>query len=1001
MSIYFRKPKFENDWLETTKNLTFAAIEIVGLQLGALVLGAGGNITGAMDRFDAAFPDNRDGHSTDERAWVWLYTTLSAGLYMMFLKVSEQKRIDEASAKDLIKKIAADTISGIEAQKDLHCLTGDMLINPADSTALSRINTKINKLLIDFFQEEEDRSPFSQLEFKAALRAASSRVLALEPDYYQPLLQSVENTKGNQIDLNWNRHLEWIRKKYERDSIFAIDESDEYPLSQTYLRSRCYWHVEEVTEYEVEKKVQGRTVIEKRSRTELSAFVGDLHEEMRGWLKGSENDDPLRIVTGGPGSGKSSFAKSFSVEASDSLGWRTVFIELQNMIFEAGRFDQRIGEHLRSINSSPNHSESAGFPQNPLDERSESSDPILLVFDGLDELSAVEKTATELARNFVISLNRYLSTLNANPGSPVKAIVLGRSAACLEGLRHANMTIEKMFHVAPLSPIQTLEDVGIRVNEYSEKADYYVRHSIFGKNDIKELCEIDQRAEYWEKWANLTQQETKIPPAVVSPEMSDLNLEPLLLHLLILSGYVDERWEEARGNKNIVYREIFLRVLNRNEERQRKAGHSVLETKDALTALECMGLAAWRGGGRTGSHDAFDALLEKYNPDIVKKHPDMAKILKLDFIAIQFHARGTIDAGYEFIHKSFGEYLTACAILRIAADSSDDLSRERRASDPLDACRLWLTLIQGAELSDEVARFLIGAAKLLSRDRALELKHSLLDLLNYVVANGMPAHEIGPSATYRKVEQLQRNAETCLLAVLGALANHIGEGSIPEKDMCDPHLISANWDEGSDGRGLDIPDIYTTGPENLLRRVFYQRNSALRLVLFGMDFRKAWLRGCMLRGAALDYSCIQDAFLRYADLTNSSCIGTSFFKSNLDNADLTSCRAQRSCFRGARLSGAVLKGIDLREADLRGATFSGANLEGADLRGADLVGVDFGGAKLTNVKVCGTDLSKCKNLTQRQLNGMLGDDKTRLNMERFRLPHLWLEKLEKGDAPSH
>ncbi|UWR16310.1 pentapeptide repeat-containing protein [Sulfitobacter sp. M368] len=991
MSIYFKKPDFKNDWLETTKNLTFAAIEIVGLQLGAVVLGAGGNITGALDRFNAAFPDSKENHTTDERAWVWLYTTLSAGLYMLYLQVPKQQRIDDSSAKNLIKENVSDALAKITEQERQHTLTEGMLFNPADTTVLSGVVEKSGEIFSDFFVDQDTANSLKKGELGAALRAASSRVLALEPEYYQPLLNSVENTKGGQVDLNWNRHLQWMRRKFEKDSIFAIDENDEYPLSQTYLRSRCYWHVEEVTEYEVERKVQGRTVVDKRQRTELSAFVGDLHEEVRGWLQQKEVLDPLRIVTGGPGSGKSSFAKAFSIEASDNCGWRTVFIELQNMVFEAGRFDQRVGEHLRSINSSPDHAESAGFPQNPLDERSENSDPILLVFDGLDELSVVEKTATDLARNFVISLNRYLSSLNSNPGPAVKAIVLGRSAACLEGLRHANLPVEKMFYVAPLCPIRTFEDLGIRLNEYTERQDYHVRRQIFGKGDVKSLCQFDQREEYWEKWATLTQQDLSVPPAVTSPEMSDLNLEPLLLHLLILSGYVDERWEEARGNKNIVYREIFLRVLSRNEERQRNAGHPVLAANDALTALECMGLAAWRGGGRTGSHDAFDTLLEKYNPDIVKKHPDMAQLLKLDFIAIQFHARGTMEAGYEFIHKSFGEYLTACAILQMAADASDDLSRERRAADPLEACRLWLTLTQGAELTDEVVQFLVGAAKLLPRERALEIKRNLLELLNYVVRNGMPAHEVWPSFTYRRVEQAQRNAEASLVAVLGALANVIGKENIPEKDMQTPHLISAKWDEGTHGSTPDFMASYSTGPEDVLRRLFSRRDSALRLTLFGMDFRNAWLRAWNFRNTFLDFSCFQSSFLQHADFSNASCEGASFFKANLEKADFTGCRARLSNFRGARVSGASLKEVDFRNADLRGATFSGSNLEGADLCGADVVGVDFSNARLAKAKVHGSDLSKCKNLSQRQVNTMLGDDQTKLNLDRVRPPREWLD----------
>ena len=110
----------------------------------------------------------------------------------------------------------------------------------------------------------------------------------------------------------------------------------------------------------------------------LRVHVDQLHNLMNEWL-----DDitaiSLRIVVGGPGSGKSSFAKAFAVEVSDQLAWRVVFIELQNLAFDKGDLERRIGEYLTSsaLYSAIDPEGTAGFPQNPLSWRAASSDSVL------------------------------------------------------------------------------------------------------------------------------------------------------------------------------------------------------------------------------------------------------------------------------------------------------------------------------------------------------------------------------------------------------------------------------------------------------------------------------------------------------------------------------------------------------------------------------------------------------------------------------------------------
>jgi uncharacterized protein YjbI with pentapeptide repeats len=152
------------------------------------------------------------------------------------------------------------------------------------------------------------------------------------------------------------------------------------------------------------------------------------------------------------------------------------------------------------------------------------------------------------------------------------------------------------------------------------------------------------------------------------------------------------------------------------------------------------------------------------------------------------------------------------------------------------------------------------------------------------------------------------------------------------------------------------------------------------------------LRGAHLEGAALFEANLSGAALGGADLSGAVLIeanlsGAVFVGANLSGAVLFEANLSGAYLAGANLSGAALRtanlsaahlgsadlsGADLAWANLSGAVLSGANLSGADLRWANLLGVDFG------------DLRGAEGI---QLEGAVGDDKTRLP-PRWPTPHV-------------
>jgi predicted NACHT family NTPase len=105
-----------------------------------------------------------------------------------------------------------------------------------------------------------------------------------------------------------------------------------------------------------------------------------LEDEINPWLKhGPKAGDDIGLITGGPGSGTSIFAKWLAAELSEKHRMRLLFIPLQRIRILAS-FKEAITSYLTQTKC---------FQQSPVDQQGFASpgDPLLLIFDGLDELT--------------------------------------------------------------------------------------------------------------------------------------------------------------------------------------------------------------------------------------------------------------------------------------------------------------------------------------------------------------------------------------------------------------------------------------------------------------------------------------------------------------------------------------------------------------------------------------------------------------------------------------
>ena len=205
------------------------------------------------------------------------------------------------------------------------------------------------------------------------------------------------------------------------------------------------------------------------------------------------------------------------------------------------------------------------------------------------------------------------------------------------------------------------------------------------------------------------------------------------------------------------------------------------------------GLAAWRGNTRGGSEEAYET--------VRAVHAGHRRNALSDFqaagwrsLVLQTHARSLegARAGFEFIHKSFGEYLAARGLLSFGLRAAGRLTRR---SDPVPEETValdWTRIVSDAELTVEVLRFLRDEARRKQRTTDLTAaKAALESLLSWTNRHGMPVQKSG-DLDFRKLETRQRCAESALLSVATSITSALQDG-LDDKNGRPPARLRIDW----------------------------------------------------------------------------------------------------------------------------------------------------------------------------------------------------------------
>ena len=764
--------------------------------------------------------------------------------------------------------------------------------------------------------------------FDAALVLGLHRAIRQNKARYQPVLALRDDPTRPawQVMEDWRLYQAHVLSEYKVVPVF--DES--FALDQIYVPLNA-WHKEmHVVDLDKDPK-------------EVRAVVA-LTDDILAWLRGERYGGKLRLISGGPGSGKSSVMKALAAELVQK-GNNGCPVDV--LLFPLQRFQWR-SDIIESIAATLN-AYGDQMRHNPLDpEHLRHRDtPLLLIFDGLDELTASMEVSEAISATFLRELS---ATLRSWTDRPVWAIVTGRDAIFGNVQGPTAPLPGEQFHLLPYH---------VRKNEQNAPGrDEY--------HDPGQFLEVDNREKAFRRFAEAKgKREKDLPAAYSNDDLHDVSTQPLLNYFMLTSG-PDEIGD---GNLARIYSHLFerLHVRNRNiSGRPQDAGKPAAGlTQDEFNRVfEVMAVAAWRTGGtraagwqeildEVGREDTYLSSGEGTLRDIFDTQMQDRGARKPFRLAAGFFLRNEQAIGVEFTHKSFGDYLYARRLAKALSKMADALITTPEVQREM--LHRWEELTSEQQMSHEVFHFLKLEIEATVDINSLNKRHDILTpVVKQVLQEGWQVKKEG---SCRRKEQHSCQMEEALFAAWHAMWRSsdnrrywtFGENTGDLLCRALSRLRAA-----SDRRSLSIFGRNFSGVNLEGTSLIYADLKDANLEeanLRDADLIGAVLRGAVLRGANLEDAHLEDANLREADLRDAVLRGANLEDAILTGANLQGANLEEAILgdaylRGAYLRGAYLRGAYLRGADLRGANLRGAHLKGADLRGANLRGADLGNANL-------------------------------------------------------
>jgi hypothetical protein len=352
-------------------------------------------------------------------------------------------------------------------------------------------------------------------------------------------------------EIGWRRYRDWLDKQLD-EPIFA----ENFGIRPLYVPLNAY--------YIEKREIQGKN--EREEHSEEIRHGRDLEEAMDEWLQDTKSPC-VRLISGGPGSGKSTFTRWWAARVAAKEEFKVWHIPLNDFDF-TGDLEGKLQNFA---------TKSLYIQCNVLEE-----DKLLIVFDGLDELALSGKVGFAAAENFIEQL---ITLVNANANN-WKVLISGRDAIIQSQINKFSKP-EQIWHLLP----------------------YYLPESEI-KNyraEPENLLGKDKRDDWWRKYGKVKkiQEYRGLPSNLKLDNLAEITAQPILNYLLAISEYFLDNRIDNNTTRNEIYKSLLEKVYDRGWAKKNKAtGDSkhpnVKEIlfSDFQLILEEVGLCAWHGDGR-------------------------------------------------------------------------------------------------------------------------------------------------------------------------------------------------------------------------------------------------------------------------------------------------------------------------------------------------------------------------------------------------------------------
>lgn len=555
-------------------------------------------------------------------------------------------------------------------------------------------------------------------------RAAPQDYAALTQHFNTPF------TKATVEVQSWQLYKHWLHRQIS-DRMFE----EAFGVKKVYVPLRAY--------YEEKERDEERGPELAPQRDKVKRIVVDLESEFRTWLHNFKDGPAVRFISGGPGSGKSTFAKIFAAKTAAENNIPCLYIPLH--LFDAtDNLITAMESHIRS---------NRFLSGNPLAAR-DGKDRLLIIFDGLDELALQGKAASETANNFVDEVLRRIQEGNSQ-GLHRQVIITGRTIA-IQSVAAKLRDAKQISHVLPYFIAE------------EEREEYH---------DPDGLLLEDQRQRWWQQYGEAAGKGyAGLPDDLAQEHLDEITAQPLLNYLVALSYDRKTITFSDETTLNQIYADLIRAVYCRQYEGGGRVSACAggLEERDFIRVLEEIALAVWHGDGRTATVAGIREKLkaggiERYLEQFQEGAKAGVTRLLTAFYFRQSDSRQDGDPTFEFTHKSFGEYLTALRIVRLLRQM--EKQRRRRQEDPDDgwsekvALQQWTAFCAVTRTDDDLLRFISNEFRAMKQEELLALQGMVRELLSYTINQGLPFPDAFLSKGFKEHLRLAQNAEGALLAV--------------------------------------------------------------------------------------------------------------------------------------------------------------------------------------------------------------------------------------------